>query len=126
MRYNEKEKVWETDYEVDRFYPNETEELVFDNLWSIPFTFNFSGWHTLNAIINHIYDAIDTFLEGYSGVDKHFVDFPVKFIVGDLDENGDQVGEDYELTLEMFDNDSKFLLDYLERENGVVMIYIYR
>lgn len=126
MRYDEKEKVWETDYEVDRFYPDETKELVFDNLWSIPFTFNFSGWHTIDAIINHIYDAIDTFLEDYNGVDKHFVDFPVKFMVGDLDEDGDQVGDDYELTPEMFDNDSEFLFDYLERENGVVLVYIYR
>ena len=126
MRYDEKEKVWETDYEVDRFYPDETEELVFDNLWNIPFTFGFSGWHTIDAIINHIYDAIDTFLEGYSGVDDHFVDFTVKFMVGDLDEDGDQIGEDYELTPEMFNDNSEFLFDSLERENGVVLVYIYR
>lgn len=126
MRYDEKEKVWKSVDEPDRFYPDETAELVFDNINSMLFSYNFSGWHCFGEIVNNIFDTIAEFLEGYSGVDKYFVDFPVKFMVSDLDEDGDPIGDDYELTPEMFDNDSEFLFDYLERENGVVLVYIYR
>lgn len=126
MRYDEKEKVWRFVDEPDRFYPDETAELVFDNINSMLFSYNFSGWHRFGEIANKIFDTIAEFLEEYSGVDKYFVDFPVKFMVSDLDEDGDPIGDDYKLTPEMFDNDSEFLFDYLERENGVVLVYIYR
>ena len=126
MRYDEKEKVWKSVDEPDRFYPEETAELVFDNINSMIFSYNFSGWHSFGEIVNNIYDTIAEFLEGYSGVDKYFVDFPVKFMVSDLDEDGDPIGDNYELTPEMFDCDSEFLFDSLERENGVVLVYIYR
>jgi len=126
MRYDEKEKVWKSTDEPDRFYPDETAELVFDNIGSMPFGYLFSGWHNFSEVVHNIFDTIAGFLAGYSGVDKYFVDFPIKFMVGDLDEDGDRVGDDYELTPEIFDNNDEFLFDYVERDdNGVVIVYLY-
>ena len=47
-------------------------------------------------------------------------------MVGVLNKDGDQIGEDYELTPEMFDNNDEFLFDYVERDDdGVVIVYLY-